>query len=77
MGVEEHVRPALECLEGLSVESLDSAAIERVKRGQAVGASAPGERAALVDHERRLVAVAVRQGTEWQPRVVMGDDDAE
>jgi tRNA pseudouridine55 synthase len=76
-GIEQHVRPALDGLEGLSVESLDRAAIERVKRGQAVGASAPGERAALVDHERRLVAVAVRQGTEWQPRVVMGDDDAE
>jgi tRNA pseudouridine55 synthase len=76
-GIEQHVRPALDGLEGLSVESLDPAAIERVKQGQAVGASAPGERAALVDHERRLVAVAVRQGTEWQPRVVMGDDDAE
>jgi tRNA pseudouridine55 synthase len=76
-GVEAHVRPALEGLEGLSVEALDGAAIERVKRGQPVGASAPGERAALVDQERRLVAVAIRQGAEWQPRVVMGDDDAE
>jgi tRNA pseudouridine55 synthase len=76
-GVEAHVRPALDGLEGMSVESLDATAIERVKRGQPVGASAPGERAVLVDQERRLVAVAVRQGAEWQPRVVMGDDDAE
>ena len=74
-GVEAHVRPALEGLAGLSIESLDGDAIQRVKRGMSVGASAPGERAALVDHERRLVAVAVRHGAEWQPRVVMGDDD--
>jgi tRNA pseudouridine55 synthase len=76
-GVDAYLRSPLEGLEGLCVESLDGDAIERVKRGQAVGASAPGERAALVDGERRLVAVAVRQGTEWRPRVVMGDDDAE
>jgi tRNA pseudouridine55 synthase len=76
-GVDEHMRPALDGLEGLSVEPLDSVAVERVKRGQAVGASAPGETAALIDHERRLVAVAVRQGSEWQPRVVMGEPDAE
>lgn len=76
-GVEEHVRPALDGLEGLSVESLDAHAVERVKHGQTVEASAPGERAALVDGERRLVAIAVRNGAEWQPRVVMGDDDAE
>jgi hypothetical protein len=76
-GVGAHVRSALDGLAGLPVESLDGDAIQRVKRGMAVGASAPGERAALVDHERRLVAVAVRDGAEWRPRVVMGDDDAE
>ena len=76
-GVETFLKPPLEGLEGLCVEALDHDAIERVKRGMPVGASAPGERAALVDGERRLVAVAVRQGTEWRPRVVMGDDDAE
>jgi tRNA pseudouridine55 synthase len=76
-GVEAYLRSPLEGLEGLCVEALDHDAIERVKRGMPVGASAPGERAALVDRERRLVAVAVRQGTEWRPRVVMGDDDAE
>jgi tRNA pseudouridine55 synthase len=76
-GVETRLRSPLEGLEGLCVEALDHDAIERVKRGMPVGASAPGERAALVDRERRLVAVAVREGTEWRPRVVMGDDDAE
>ncbi|HSY80148.1 MAG TPA: tRNA pseudouridine(55) synthase TruB [Gemmatimonadaceae bacterium] len=76
-GVATHLRSPLEGLEGLCVEALDHDAIERVKRGMPVGASAPGERAALVDRERRLVAVAVREGTEWRPRVVMGDDDAE
>jgi len=76
-GVETHLRSPLEGLDGLCVEALDGDAVERVKRGMAVGASAPGERAALVDRERRLVAVAVREGSEWRPRVVMGDDDAE
>ena len=76
-GVDAYLRSPLEGLEGLCVEALDHDAIERVKRGMSVGASAPGERAALVDRERRLVAVAVREGTEWRPRVVMGDDDAE
>jgi tRNA pseudouridine55 synthase len=75
-GVDRYVRPALEALNGLSIEALDGEAIERVRRGLAVGASAPGDRAALVDHDRRLVAVAVRHGEVWQPRVVMGDDDA-
>jgi tRNA pseudouridine55 synthase len=76
-GVEAYLRSPLEGLDGLCVEALDADAVERVKRGMAVGASAPGERAALVDRERRLVAVAVREGSEWRPRVVMGDDDAE
>lgn len=77
LGVDPFVRPALDCVTDLVIEPLDGAAIERVRRGQSIGATAPGDRAALVDHERRLVAVAVRQGETWQPRVVMGEDDAE
>jgi tRNA pseudouridine55 synthase len=76
-GVDAYMRPALDGLSGLAIEALDGAAIERVKRGQTVGALAAGDRAALVDGDRRLVAVAVRHGEAWQPRVVMGDDDAE
>lgn len=75
--VASRVRSALDGLVGMSIESLDASAVERVKRGQTIAASAPGERAALVDHDRHLVAVAVRNGAEWQPRVVMGDDDVE
>jgi tRNA pseudouridine55 synthase len=76
-GVDAHMRPPLDGLDGLAIEPLDGAAIERVKRGLTVGALASGECAALVDTDRRLVAVAVLQGAEWQPRVVMGDDDAD
>jgi len=76
-GVDAYMRPPLDGLDGLAIEPLDGAAIARVKRGLTVGALALGECAALVDNDRRLVAVAVRQGAEWQPRVVMGDDDAE
>lgn len=78
-GVDTRVRSALDALPDLSIERLDTEDIERVRHGLAVGASAPGDRAALVDADRRLVAVAVRQGEAWQPKVVMGggDDDAE
>jgi tRNA pseudouridine55 synthase len=67
------VRPALDALRTLPVDTLDDGALARVLRGMPVPAAAPGERAALVDGARSLVAVAERAGAQWQPRVVLRD----
>ncbi len=67
------LRPPLEALGSLSVETLDEDAVRRVTRGMPVPAHAAGARAALVDETREVVAVAERQGESWQPRVVLRD----
>lgn len=67
-------RPALHAVPSLPVERLDAADAGRVRRGQRVGASLEAPRAALVDQSGALVAIGERQGGEWQPRVVLGDE---
>jgi tRNA pseudouridine55 synthase len=54
-------------------ERLDGAAIQRVVHGLPVQAGVEGRRGALLDGEGELVAVADRQGAQWQPRVVLRD----
>ena len=44
---------------------------EHVRHGRAVTATAEGSRAALVDGEGSLVAVAERSSDLWWPRVVL------
>jgi tRNA pseudouridine55 synthase len=66
-------RPAREAVGQLPAESLDADAIDRVSRGMAIAAHVAGARAALVDEAGGLVAVAERQGDDWQPRVVLRD----
>jgi tRNA pseudouridine55 synthase len=65
--------PALDALTSLAVEHLDAAGAERVARGNLVGATVAGDRAALVGPNGELVAVAVRSGESWQPRTVLRD----
>lgn len=67
------LRPPLDALGSLPVEPLDEDGVRRVARGMAVPAFAEGERAALVDQSREVVAVAERRGATWQPRVVLRD----
>ena len=57
----------------LPIEQLDGEAVAEIARGRAVPARVSGERAALVDGEGSLVAIAVRSGSAWQPRVVLRD----
>ncbi len=66
-------RPAWCAVRSLPVEVLDAPAVGRVVHGMSVPASAAGDRAALLDTERTLVAVAERRGDAWQPRVVLRD----
>ena len=67
------LRPPLEALRSLAVDELDGAALRLVLHGNAVPARVPGQRAALVDGARELVAVADRDGASWRPRVVLRD----
>lgn len=70
------LRPLRDAVGHLEERPLDDREALRVARGNAVeaGKSGPGatERAALT-HGGALVAVAVRQGGQWQPRVVVCD----
>lgn len=55
----------------LPTETLDAGGVERVTHGLSVPATAPGARAALIDGEGALIAIAEREGDAWQPRVVL------
>lgn len=59
---------------GTVVETLSADAVTMVQRGRAVDATQAGERAVLVDGEGGVIAIAVRDGGKWQPRVVLADD---
>jgi tRNA pseudouridine55 synthase len=54
-------------------DRLDAAAVQRVVHGLPVPAAVAGRRGALLDGDGQLVAVADRQGEQWQPRVVLRD----
>lgn len=57
----------------LPERQLDEAERHLVVHGRAVAARGDADVAALT-HAGRLVAVGVRQGANWQPRVVLGDE---
>ncbi|MGI8496893.1 MAG: tRNA pseudouridine(55) synthase TruB [Gemmatimonadaceae bacterium] len=67
-------RPAVDALGGMPVQTLDTADARRIERGLTIAVGVEGERAALVTEAGALLAVAVRQGGQWQPRVVLHDD---
>jgi tRNA pseudouridine55 synthase len=68
---EAALRPALDAVASLPRERLDAPAVARVLHGQAVSATLPGERGALLDPAGALVAIAERREEQWLPRVVM------
>ena len=68
------LRPAVEALGSLPIETVDEAGALRVARGQTVAAGAGGARAALVDDHRNVLAIAERVGASWQPRVVLAGE---
>ena len=67
------LRAPLEALVPIVVHVAGPDDVRRVARGQTVPAADPGERAAIVDDERNLVAIAERGGDVWCPRVVLTD----
>jgi tRNA pseudouridine55 synthase len=65
------VRPAQEALTDLPLEQLTEETERHVRHGRAVPAHVPGERAALVDRQGVLLAVADRKNDLWHPNVVL------
>lgn len=66
------VLPATEAVGQLPRQSLDDLDARRISHGQTIAAQAAGDVAALC-HDEQLLAVAVREGDAWRPKVVMRD----
>jgi tRNA pseudouridine55 synthase len=64
--------PAVEAVAQLPQQLLDDLDAKRVTHGQTVNAQTGGDVAALC-HNEELLAVAVRDGESWRPKVVMRD----
>jgi tRNA pseudouridine55 synthase len=67
----EAVRSPLEGLASLPVDVLDADSLRRIAHGMDVPARVDGQRAALVDDARELVAIADRARDRWRPTVVL------
>ena len=67
-----HLLPAVEAVAQLPQQLLDDLDAKRVTHGQTVNAQTRGDVAALC-HNEELLAVAVRDGESWRPKVVMRD----
>lgn len=65
------LRPAADAIARMPRQRLDASEAESVRHGRAVPAVIDGDHAALLDAEAQLVAVAERDGTWWQPRLVL------
>ena len=70
---EAPLRSPLAGLPSLPVEHLDDASVGRVTHGNPVPATVAGACAALVAPGGPLVAIAMRDGDRWRPRVVLRD----
>jgi len=60
-----------QAIASLPVQSLSVEELGRVAHGNPVGATVGGERAALVDTDGKLAAIAIRAGDTWQPTTVL------
>lgn len=54
----------------LPTQSLSTDELGRVAHGNPVGATVPGDRAALIAENGKLAAIALRTGDSWQPTTV-------
>lgn len=66
-------RPLLDAVRDLPVRSLDSDELRRVTHGNSIPLTGATHRAALVDNEGTLIAVAEAVGDELRPKVVFVD----
>jgi hypothetical protein len=70
-GVAQLIPPAA-AVAHLPAQALDDLDAKRIVHGQTVAARVAGEHAVL-SHNDVLLAVAVREGDAWRPKVVMRD----
>jgi tRNA pseudouridine55 synthase len=68
------LRSPREALPSLPAQRVSGEDAGRLARGMRVEATIEGERAALVDEEGTLLAIAERTESQWQPRVVLAHD---
>lgn len=68
-----HLRPLRDAIPSLPTQQLDGAELTRVLHGNAVEARTAGARVGLVDHDDALVAIAIRDGDELRPKLVLRD----
>jgi tRNA pseudouridine55 synthase len=66
--------PATDALVGMSRQVVAGEDLKRLAQGRPVMAHEDGAHVALVDEAGALLAVGERDGTWWQPRVVIPDD---
>jgi hypothetical protein len=55
------------------MQQLDGAELTRVLHGNAVEAKTVGTRVGLIDGDDALVAIAIRDGDELRPKLVLRD----
>lgn len=67
------IQAAITALDDLPLEELTEEYGRAVRHGRAVPASVAGSRAALVDQQGLLLAIADRHNDQWHPRVVLAD----
>lgn len=65
------VRDLRDALGDVPREVLDDEGVRRIRHGMTIDATVAGVRAALVDAQGELVAVAARDGDRWHPDVVL------
>lgn len=65
------LRPLLAAVGHLPRTEIDAAAVDRVRRGQALEAAFPAAGPVALIHDGELVAVARTQDGRWQPEVVL------
>jgi tRNA pseudouridine55 synthase len=63
--------PSADALVGMPRQVVASDDVVKVNHGRPVAAREPGDHAALIDAQGELLAIAIRDGEWWQPRVVM------
>ncbi|HET6681331.1 MAG TPA: tRNA pseudouridine(55) synthase TruB [Gemmatimonadaceae bacterium] len=71
---EGRVRSMLDGLPSLATERVSTDGAARIAHGGGVPATVPGSRAALVDDDGRVLAIAERIEESWQPRVVFAGE---